>query len=108
MARHEQPPERRRSGVWFWIAMTWTNLWSVLTVTILFLTVLDLLTGEPDATDGFYAFAFSAALAPFALLMLRPCRARPAPVQQPTPVRQPAAHPHDRLPPPTSAARQPL
>lgn len=104
MARHEQPPARRRlSAVLATVAVVWTSIWGVLTVAVLFPTVIGLLTGAPDATDGLYAFAFFGACTGVGAVLCRVAR-RAEPAPEPRPV----IRPHPRLPSSTSVARQPM
>lgn len=72
------------------------------------MTVLGLLDGEPDATDGFDAATFSGALMAAGMLLLRRARQSDRELAAQVLVRDLVARPYHQLPRPTSLARQPM
>jgi len=97
MGRHEQPPAGHRVAPF----TTWTNGWGALSGAILVATALDMVKGEPNATDGLYLFVFSSGATVFGALMRR-ARRRAAAAQEPV------TGPYHPFPPATSAAWQPM
>jgi hypothetical protein len=117
VARHEQPPARRKvrsalKGSGFWFASVWTGVWSVVALGLLGATL-----DGPDSADSAGGAAVTAVLAGVGVLALRPWRRKPVmpprvtfrlPSLAAAPPARVRPEKRYRLPRPGSAARQPV